>query len=262
MKKLHKKVALITGSTSGIGLSIAEELANLGATIILNGLGSMKQVDPIIESLSRKTSQDVMFFDTNLADVSAIESMMTEIQTRFGGVDILVNNAGLQHVASVQDFSPEKWDLLLAVNLSSAFHTCRLALPHMVSKGWGRIINVSSAHGLVASAQKSAYVAAKHGLIGLSKVIALETAGAGITCNSICPGWVLTPLVEKQIHERAAINNQNYDQAKHDLLWEKQPSLQFVKPEHIGELVGFLCSSAAEQITGSAISMDGGWTAR
>jgi 3-hydroxybutyrate dehydrogenase len=262
MKKLHKRVALVTGSTSGIGLSIAEELANLDATIILNGLASMAQVDPIIANLSRKTSGAVTFFDTNLADSLAIETMMKTIQTQFGGIDILVNNAGLQHVANVQDFPPEKWDLLLAVNLSSAFHTCRLAIPHMLKQGWGRIINISSAHGLVASAQKSAYVAAKHGLIGFSKSVALETAGKGITCNAICPGWVLTPLVDKQIHDRASLNNQSYEDAKHDLLAEKQPSLQFVKPEHIGELVGFLCSDAAEQITGSAISVDGGWTAR
>ncbi len=262
MKKLHKKTALVTGSTSGIGLSIAEELANQDATIVLNGLASMEQVKPIIDRLSRKTSGQVVFYDTNLADSSAIESLILDVHKQFGGIDILVNNAGLQHVADVQDFPKEKWDLLLAVNLSSAFHTTRLALPHMLEKKWGRIINIASVHGLVASAQKAAYVASKHGVIGFSKVVALETAGKGVTCNTICPGWVLTPLVEKQIEDKAKLSNITFEQAQQDLLFEKQPSLQFAKGEHIGELVTFLCSDAASQITGSSITVDGGWTAR
>ena len=262
MKKLHKKTALVTGSTSGIGLYIAEEFANQGATMVLNGLASMEQVKPIIDRLSRKTSGQVVFYDTNLADSSAVESLILDVHKQFGGIDILVNNTGLQHVADVQDFPKEKWDLLLAVNLSSAFHTTRLVLPHMLEKKWGRIINIASVHGLVASAQKAAYVASKHGLIGFSKVVALETAGKGVTCNTICPGWVLTPLVEKQIEDKAKLNNITFEQAQQDLLFEKQPSLQFAKGEHIGELVTFLCSDAASQITGSSITVDGGWTAR
>jgi 3-hydroxybutyrate dehydrogenase len=198
----------------------------------------------------------------DLSDPHAIAAMMSDIHTQYGTVDILVNNAGIQHVAPTQDFPPEAWDKVLAINLSSAFHTSRLALPAMQQQGWGRIINIASAHGLVASANKSAYVAAKHGLLGLTKAIALENARSNITCNAICPGWVLTPLVQAQIEARAQREHISVDAAKTALLAEKQPSQEFVTPEQIGEIVYFLCSDAAQQVRGAAWSVDGGWTAQ
>jgi 3-hydroxybutyrate dehydrogenase len=191
-----------------------------------------------------------------------IEAMMQAAASRFGGIDILVNNAGIQHVAAVEDFPVERWDAVIAINLSSAFHTTRLALPHMKARNWGRIINLASVHGLVGSAQKSAYVAAKHGIVGLTKVTALENAQTGITCNAICPGWVLTPLVQKQVDARAAQNNLSIEQAKRELLMEKQPSGEFVTPEQLAALAVFMCSEAASQVRGVAWNMDGGWTAQ
>jgi 3-hydroxybutyrate dehydrogenase len=197
-----------------------------------------------------------------MSQANQIESMMTDVQARFGGADILVNNAGIQHVASIENFPIGRWDAVIAINLSSAFHTIRLNLPSMRAKNWGRIINLASAHGLVGSAGKSAYVAAKHGLVGLTKVTALETAQTGITANAICPGWVLTPLVQKQVDARAAAENISIDQAKRELLMEKQPSGEFVTPEQLGGLAVFLCSSAANQVRGVAWNVDGGWVAQ
>ena len=217
---LQGKTALVTGSTSGIGLGIAMSLAKQGA------------------------------------------DMMARAQSDFGGVDVLVNNAGIQHVSPVEDFPVEKWDAIIAINLSAAFHTTRLALPGMRAKNWGRIINIASAHGLVASAQKSAYVAAKHGIVGLTKSVALETATTGITVNAICPGWVLTPLVQKQLDARAAADGVDNAEATRRLLAEKQPSLQFTSPEELGELAVFLCSGAGKNVRGVAWAVDGGWTAQ
>jgi 3-hydroxybutyrate dehydrogenase len=202
------------------------------------------------------------YHNADMSKPAQIEAMMAFAADKFGGIDILVNNAGIQHVANVEDFPVEKWDAILAINLTSAFHTSRLALPYMKQKNWGRIINLASAHGLVGSAQKSAYVAAKHGLVGLTKVTALETAATGVTCNAICPGWVLTPLVQKQVDDRAAREGISNDQAKKNLLLEKQPSGEFVTPEELGALAVFFCSPAANQVRGVAWNMDGGWVAQ
>lgn len=204
----------------------------------------------------------MVYEKVNLAKPDEIESMMTRIHQQFGAIDILVNNACVQHVSPIETFSTEKWEFILALGLSASFHTIRLALPGMRAKGWGRIINIASVHGLVASAEKAAYVAAKHGLVGLTKVVALETARESITCNAICPGWVLTPLVQKQIDQRAITNGITVAEAEHDLLAEKQPSLAFVKPEELAALALFLCKDEAAQMTGSAITMDGGWMSR
>ena len=259
--QLKGKTALITGSTSGIGLGIAHALAAEGANILFNGFGDAA----LITQLQAETAPYGVHTDYSSADMSKpaeIESMMQAAASRFGGIDILVNNAGIQHVAAVEDFPVERWDAVIAINLSSAFHTTRLALPHMKARNWGRIINLASVHGLVGSAQKSAYVAAKHGIVGLTKVTALENAQTGITCNAICPGWVLTPLVQKQVDARAAQNNLSIEQAKRELLMEKQPSGEFVTPEQLAALAVFMCSEAASQVRGVAWNMDGGWTAQ
>jgi len=202
------------------------------------------------------------YHNADMSKPEQIAAMMAFAGEKFGGVDILVNNAGIQHVANVEDFPVEKWDAIIAINLSSAFHTTRLALPSMKQKNWGRIINLASAHGLVASAQKSAYVAAKHGLVGFTKSTALETAQTGVTCNAICPGWVLTPLVQKQVDDRAARDGISNEQAKKNLLLEKQPSGEFVTPDELGALAVFFCSPAANQVRGVAWNMDGGWVAQ
>ena len=250
---LNGKTALVTGSTSGIGLGIAKALAAQGANILLNGFGDAD--GPRAEVLAAGQAHAVRV-DYHGAD------MMEFGAAQFGGLDILVNNAGIQHVASVQDFPPERWDAIIAINLTSAFHTTRLALPGMLSRGWGRIINVASVHGLVASAQKSAYVAAKHGIVGLTKVTALENATTGVTCNAICPGWVLTPLVQKQVDAKAAEHGISNQDATRLLLGEKEPSMQFTTPEELGELAVFFCSPAANNVRGVAWNMDGGWTAQ
>ncbi len=255
---LTGKTALITGSTSGIGLGIAHCLASQGANIVLNGFGDHAAAQGSIEA----RGVPVIYHGADMSRVADIEAMMAAAAQRFGAVDMLVNNAGIQHVAAVEDFPVERWDAIIAINLSSAFHTTRLALPAMRQRNWGRIINIASAHGLVASASKSAYVAAKHGIVGLTKVVALEAATTGVTANAICPGWVLTPLVQKQIEERAAKGGISIEQAKQDLLGEKQPSLQFTTPQQLGELALFLCSSAADNVRGVAWAMDGGWTAQ
>lgn len=255
---LKGKTALITGSTSGIGLGMALCLARQGANIVLNGFGDAQGPQAEVASLGVK----VGYHGADMSKPGEIEAMMAYAQTEFGGVDVLVNNAGIQHVAPVETFPTEKWDAILAINLSSAFHTTRLALPGMQNKGWGRIINVASAHGLVASAQKSAYVAAKHGLVGFTKSVALESATSGVTVNAICPGWVLTPLVQKQLDARVQQEGIEMAEAKRRLLAEKQPSLAFTTPEQLGELAVFLCSAAADNVRGVAWAVDGGWTAQ
>jgi 3-hydroxybutyrate dehydrogenase len=252
------KTALITGSTSGIGLGIAKALAQQGAHIVLNGFGDHETPRAQIEALGVQ----VAYHGADMSRVADIEAMMAFATERFGRVDILVNNAGIQHVASVEDFPVERWDAILAINLSSAFHATRLVLPSMKTANWGRIINVASVHGLVASAQKAAYVAAKHGVVGLTKVTALENATTGVTCNAICPGWVLTPLVQKQVDAKAIALNISNEEAKRLLLGEKEPSMQFTTPEELGALAVFLCSSAADNVRGVAWNMDGGWTAQ
>jgi 3-hydroxybutyrate dehydrogenase len=255
---LKGKTALVTGSTSGIGLAIAKTLAQQGAQIVLNGFGDFLAPKAQVEALGVRAE----YHNADMSKPGEIEDMMKFAASAFGRVDILVNNAGIQHVAKVEDFPPERWDAIIAINLTSAFHTTRLAVPAMRDANWGRIINVASAHGLVASAQKSAYVAAKHGIVGLTKSVALETATTGITCNAICPGWVLTALVQKQIDDRAEREGMTVEQAKNELLSEKQPSLQFTTVEQLGGLAAFLCSPAADQVRGVAWQMDGGWTAQ
>ncbi|MBU3543045.1 MAG: 3-hydroxybutyrate dehydrogenase [Burkholderiaceae bacterium] len=255
---LKGKTALVTGSTSGIGLGIAKALAAQGANIMMNGFGEKDAAIAEIKALG----VEVDYHGADMSRPAEIEAMMQAAQQRFGGVDILVNNAGIQHVANIEDFPVDRWDAIIAINLSSAFHTTRLALPYMKQNNWGRIINLASVHGLVASAQKSAYVAAKHGIVGLTKVTALETAQTGVTCNAICPGWVLTPLVQKQVDARAQKEGLNNDAAKKALLLEKQPSAEFVTPDQLAALAVFMCSDAASQIRGVAWNMDGGWVAQ
>ena len=259
---LKGKTALVTGSTSGIGLGIAEKLAAQGANVILNGFGDVEAPQAQVLSAGAAHAIRVAHHPADMSKPAEIEAMLAFAQEQFGGVDILVNNAGIQHVANVENFPVEKWDAILAINLSSAFHTMRLAVPGMRAKNWGRIINLASAHGLVASAGKSAYVAAKHGLIGLTKVTALETATTGVTCNAICPGWVLTPLVQKQVDAKAQASQISIEEATRQLLSEKEPSQQFTTPEELGAMAVFLCSSAAQNVRGAAWNMDGGWAAQ
>ncbi len=259
---LEGKLALVTGSTSGIGLGVAQALARQRARVVLNGFGDPADIERLRSRLAAEHGVDVDYEGADLSKPDEIESMISHIDARHGGVDILVNNAGIQYVAPIERFPVDRWDAVLALNLSAAFHTMRVALPAMKQRNWGRIVNIASTHGLVASAEKSAYVAAKHGLVGLTKVVALETARTGITCNAICPGWVLTALVARQIDARAAENGQSVDEARRELVSEKQPSQEFVTPEQIGELAAFLCSPAADQVRGAAWTIDGGWTAQ
>ena len=262
MSMLKGKTALVTGSTSGIGLGIAVALARQGANIVLNGFGDVEAPKAQILEAGKAAGIKVGYHGADMSKATEIEAMMKYAAEEFGRVDILVNNAGIQHVAKLEDFPAEKWDAIIAINLSSAFHTTRLALPAMQKANWGRIINVASVHGLVASAQKAAYVAAKHGIVGLTKVTALENATTGVTCNAICPGWVLTPLVQKQVDAKAATQNISNDEATKQLLGEKEPSLQFTTPEELGELAVFFCSAAGNNVRGVAWNMDGGWTAQ
>ena len=255
---LTGKTALVTGSTSGIGLGIAKALAAQGANIVLNGFGDIEGAQAEVAAIGVK----VAYHGADMSKPMEIDAMMTYAATQFGRVDILVNNAGIQHVARVENFPPERWDAIIAINMSSAFHATRLALPAMQAAGWGCIINVASVHGLVASAEKSAYVAAKHGVVGLTKVTALENATTGVTCNAICPGWVLTPLVQKQVDAKAAALGLSNEDAKKLLLGEKEPSLQFTTPEELGALAVFFCSPAGNNVRGVAWNMDGGWTAQ
>ena len=259
---LKGKVAVVTGSTSGIGLGIARALAAEGADVVLNGFGDTGGIDRLCKELASKHGVQVSYSGADMSKPDDVAKMIEAATAELGHVDILVNNAGIQHTAPVHEFSPERWDAIIAINLSAAFHAARAVLPQMYARDWGRIINIASAHGLVASAQKAGYVAAKHGLVGLTKVLALETATTGVTCNAICPGWVLTPLVQKQIDDLAAREKLPAEQARARLLGEKQPSGEFVTPEQIAALAVFLCSDAAAQIRGAALSMDGGWTAQ
>ena len=259
---LKGKTALVTGSTSGIGLGIAKALARQGANIVLNGFGDVDTPRAEVLAAGQAHAAQVAYHGADMSKVSDIEDMVRYAESQFGRVDILVNNAGIQHVANVEDFPVERWDAIMAINLSSAFHTSRLVLPAMKAANWGRIINVASVHGLVGSAQKSAYVAAKHGIVGLTKVTALETATTGVTCNAICPGWVLTPLVQKQVDAKAAAHNLSNEEAKKLLLGEKEPSMQFTTPEELGELAVFFCSAAGNNVRGVAWNMDGGWAAQ
>jgi 3-hydroxybutyrate dehydrogenase len=258
MHMLKGKTALVTGSTSGIGLGLAKALAAQGANIVMNGFGEVDAAVAQVKALGVQVS----YHGADMSKPAEIEAMVRHAEASFGGVDILVNNAGIQHVARVENFPPERWDAVIAINLSSAFHASRFALPGMQARNWGRILNIASVHGLVASAEKSAYVAAKHGLVGLTKVTALENATSGITCNAICPGWVLTPLVQKQVDAKAAALGLSNEEAKRQLLAEKEPSLQFTTPEELGALAVFLCSQAADNVRGVAWNMDGGWAAQ
>jgi 3-hydroxybutyrate dehydrogenase len=261
-KSLHGRVAAVTGSTSGIGLGIATALAAAGADIMLNGFGDPAAIEALKRELSGNFGVRTAYNGADMSKPAEIAGLVEAANKELGRVDILVNNAGIQHVAPVGEFPPERWDAIIAINLSAAFHASQAVIAQMRARNWGRIINIASAHGLVASANKSAYVAAKHGIIGLTKVIALETARTGITCNAICPGWVLTPLVQKQIDDVAARDKIPAATAKALLVDEKQPSGEFVTTEQIGALAAFLCSAQADQIRGASLSIDGGWTAQ
>ncbi|MEK8024954.1 MAG: hypothetical protein RLY78_1207 [Pseudomonadota bacterium] len=257
---LTGKTALVTGSTSGIGLGMAITLAKAGANVMLNGFGDAEAAKAEVQAAAR--GGRVGYHGADMSRADQIEAMVRACEAEFGALDVLVNNAGIQHVAPVEEFPVERWDAIIAINLSSVFHASRAALPGMKQRGWGRIINVASVHGLVASAQKSAYVAAKHGVVGFTKSVALECATTGVTVNAICPGWVLTPLVQKQVDARAAAGGISEPEARKALLGEKQPSLQFTTPEQLGELALFLCSPAGDNIRGVAWNVDGGWVAQ
>jgi 3-hydroxybutyrate dehydrogenase len=259
---LNGKTAIVTGSTSGIGLGIATALAAEGCQVMLNGFGEAAAVERLRAELAQAHGARIGHSPADVSQPAAIRKLVADTAQLLGSVDILVNNAGIQHVARVVDFPEERWDAVIAVNLSAAFHATKAALPHMLARKWGRIINIASAHGLVASGEKAAYVTAKHGLVGLTKVVAIETANDGITCNAICPGWVLTPLVQKQIEARAAAQGIPVAQAREDLVREKQPMLEYTTPEKIAALAVFLCGDAASTITGAALSIDGGWVAQ
>jgi 3-hydroxybutyrate dehydrogenase len=259
---LRGKVAMVTGSTSGIGLGIAKELAKLGAHVVLNGLGDADEIEAIRSGIEREYDVRVVYDGADMSRGEAVRGFITAAIEKFGRLDILVNNAGIQFVAPVEEFPAAKWDAILGINLSAAFHGIAASLPQMRKQRWGRIVNIASTHGLVASTHKAAYVAAKHGLVGLTKVVGLETAGSGVTCNAVCPGWVRTPLVERQISDIAAQRGIDQKEAAREILAERQPSLEFVSPAQLGGTVAFLCSPAADQITGTAISVDGGWTAQ
>ena len=259
---LKGKSAIVTGSTSGIGKGIAEALAGSGVNVMLNGFGDAAEIERQRGALASSARVEVAYHPADMSKPADIRDMIASAQKTFGGVDILVNNAGIQYVAPIEQFPDDRWDAIIAINLSSAFHAIKAALPGMRARKGGRIINIASAHGLVASEQKSAYVSAKHGIIGLTKTVGLETAGSGVTCVAICPGWVLTPLVQKQIDAKAAAEKLSPEAAKVALLGEKQPSGEFTTPEQIGSTVLLICSSAADQMTGSSISLDGGWVAQ
>ena len=259
---LRNKNAIVTGSSSGIGLGIAHALAAQGANIVLNGFGNPHEIEALRASIATQYGVKVIYSDADMAQAQQVRELVALTVARFGRIDILVNNAGIQHTAPVEEFPDERWDAIIAINLSSNFHAIKAALPHMRAQGAGRIVNIASVHGLVASAMKTAYVAAKHGVVGLTKAVALETAGSGITCNAVCPGWVLTPLVEKQIDDLARRDGLGAAQAQRQLLSAKQPSGEFATPAQLGALVVFLCSDAACQISGAAMTVDGGWTAQ
>jgi len=258
---LQGKTAIVTGSTSGIGLGIAEAFARAGANVVLNGFGDAMQIEKTRVELAHRTNARVVYSPADMSKPKAIENMVRQTADTFGGVDIMVNNAGIQQVAPIDEFPDEKWDAILAINLSSAFHATKLVLPHMRKQGWGRVINVASAHALVASPYKAAYVAAKHGVLGLTKVTALETAEDGITCNAICPGYVRTPLVEKQIDDQARAHGIPPERVVTDVLLKNQPNKRFIEVAELAALALFLCTDNGASITGGALPMDGGWTA-
>jgi 3-hydroxybutyrate dehydrogenase len=258
---LNGKTAIVTGSTSGIGLGIAEAFARAGANVVLNGFGEALQIEKTRSELAQRTNAMVVYSPADMGKPKAIEGMIRQTVDMFGSVDIMVNNAGIQHVAPIDEFPDEKWDAILSINLSSAFHATKLVIPGMRDKGWGRVINVASAHALVASPYKAAYVAAKHGVLGLTKVTALETAEDGITCNAICPGYVRTPLVERQIDDQARAHGIPREQVVTDVLLKNQPNKKFVEVAELAALAVFLCSDGGASVTGAALPMDGGWTA-
>ena len=258
---LRGKVAIVTGSTSGIGLGVAHALAAEGAAIMLNGFGDVAEIESLRQEIAGRHGVEVRYNGADMTRPAEIAALVAGTVAQLGRVDILVNNAGIQFTARVEDFPTERWDAIIAINLSAAFHAMHAAIPLMKAAGWGRIINIASAHGLVASAQKSAYVAAKHGIVGLTKAAGIELANDGVTCNAICPGWVLTPLVQKQIDARAERDHKPVEQVERELLCEKQPMAAFTTPDKIGALAVFLCSDAASTITGTPLSIDGGWTA-
>jgi 3-hydroxybutyrate dehydrogenase len=259
---LTGKSVIVTGSTSGIGLAIARAFAREGANLTLNGFGDKTAIEKERAGIETEFGVTAIYSGADMTKPAEIAEMVKITEKTFGGVDVLVNNAGIQFVAKIEDFPIEKWDAVIATNLSAAFHTTRVAIPGMKRRKWGRIINIASAHGLVASGEKAAYVAAKHGIVGLTKVVAIEAANDGVTCNAICPGWVLTPLVAQQIETRAKAAGKTFEQAKNELVAEKQPMLQYTTPENIGALAVFLAGEAAATITGSAYSIDGAWTAQ
>jgi 3-hydroxybutyrate dehydrogenase len=259
---LKGKTALVTGSTSGIGQGIATRLAADGANIVLNGFGDAAQIEALRKELAAKNGVQVVYDGADMTKPDAIAAMMKKAIDKFGAIDILVNNAGVQHVAPVDEFPVDKWDLIIALNLSSAFHTTRLALPAMKKRRWGRIVNIASAHALVASPFKSAYVSAKHGLAGFTKTVALEVAQQGITANAICPGYVRTPLVEKQIPDQAKTHGISEDRVVREVILAPQPTKEFVKVDDVAALAAYLCSDAAAAVTGAMLSIDGGWTAQ
>jgi 3-hydroxybutyrate dehydrogenase len=258
---LAGRIAIVTGSTSGIGLGIAQALAAEGANIVINGLGDPDALESLRRDISREHGVDVLYSGADMSRPDSIAEMNEAVIGEFGQVDILVNNAGIQHVAPVESFPPEKWDAVIAINLSAAFHATRAVFADMKARRWGRIVNISSAHGLIASPFKAAYVTAKHGIIGLTKVVALEGAEAGVTCNAICPGYVWTPLVEKQIDDQAKSHGISRDEVVRNVLLAQQPNKRFATVEEIGALTAFLCSPGAQSITGAALPVDGGWTA-
>ena len=259
--QLKGKTAVITGSTSGIGLGVATELARIGVNVVINSYTDSDEDHAIADGIAKDHGVQAAYIQADMSNGDQCRALIEKAKGKIGAVDILVNNAGIQHVAPIPDFPTAKWDAIIAINMSSTFHTTAAALPQMRKSGWGRIVNIASAHGLTASPFKSAYVTAKHGVVGLTKVTALETAEEPITCNAICPGYVLTPLVEEQIPDTMKEYGMDRETVIREVLLARQPSKEFATVEQIGGIVAFLCSSAAEQITGTTLSVDGGWTA-
>lgn len=260
--KTSAKVAVVTGATSGIGRAVALAFASQNLSLAINGFGSESEIEQVLKDLKEVGAKEAIHVPTDMSRVTEVEHFINTVGTKLGSIDVLVNNAGIQHTALVEDFPVERWDQVISINLSAAFHTMRMTLPQMKKNNWGRIINIASVHGLVASAQKSAYVAAKHGLVGLTKVVALECAETGITCNAVCPGWVETPLVEKQVEAISRNEGISLADARHRLISEKQPSNRFVSLDELGALCLYLTSDLAASITGASMPIDGGWTAR
>ncbi len=259
---LSGKTALVTGSTSGIGRSIAEALAAQGANLVINGFGEADEIEAIRSEIAATCGVEVAYDGADMSEPDEIERMVAQARQRFGGVDILVNNAGIQHTAPLEEFPVERWDAIVAINLSACFHTTRHVVANMKARGWGRIVNIASVQGLIGSIHKAAYVAAKHGVVGLTKVTALETATSGVTCNAICPGWVLTPLVQKQVDAKAEQEGLSNEAAKRKLVGERMPSERFTTAEQLGGLAVFLCSPAADNMTGISLPVDGAWIAQ